>query len=344
MFFVKEYVISVIRGDGVGSEVVEACTRVLEAAASANSLKLTFADAPAGDGTAEKEGKALPDSSIATITGSDACLKGPVGRSAADVIVRLRQDLDLYANVRPAKSLPGVRCLDAGVDLVIVRENTEDLYKGMEMEYDGGVLALRSITRKASERIARFGFEMSRARNGKKKVVCVHKNNVLKKSDGLFLSSFYSVAKGFADVRAADMLVDAAAMNFIRNPSDFDVVVTTNLYGDILSDETAQVVGGLGLTPSANIGEKYAIFEPVHGSAPDIAGKGIANPTAIMLSASMMLEWLSGRKKDAESSRASNMIRNAVHRTLGEGVRTQDLGGNASTSEFADAVIERLNA
>ena len=331
-----------IRGDGIGPEVVDACSTVLHNAASAASLKLEFVDAPAGDETGRLKGKALPESTIETIAHSDACLKGPVGKSAADVIVRLRQELDLYANVRPAKSLPGVRCLDAGVDMVIVRENTEDLYKGLEIEFDGGVLALRSITAKASERISRFAFELSRSRAGKKSVVCVHKNNVLKKSDGLFVGTFYKIAGEFQDVKAEDMLVDSAAMNFIRKPSEFDVVVTTNLYGDILSDETAQVVGGLGLTPSANIGEKYAIFEPVHGSAPDIAGTGTANPTAIILSASMMLDWLSRSRKDSDCLRASEMIRKAVHRTLADGVKTRDLGGSTGTSDFAAAVSSRL--
>lgn len=338
----REYVISVIGGDGVGPEVVAACKAVLQDAASATELKLNFVDAPAGDETGRLKGRALPDSTIETITHSDACLKGPVGKSAADVIVRLRQELDLYANVRPAKSLPGVRCLDANVDLVIVRENTEDLYKGLEIEFDGGVLALRSITEKASARISRYAFELSRRRGGKKSVVCVHKNNVLRKSDGLFAAAFYKVAGEFQDVRAEDMLVDSAAMNLIRKPSYFDVVVTTNLYGDILSDESAQVVGGLGLTPSANIGDKYAIFEPVHGSAPDIAGTGTANPTAIILSASMMLEWLAGKGNDMNCLRASEIVRNAVYRTLADGVKTRDLGGMAGTSEFAEAVRSRL--
>lgn len=336
----SEYTISLIRGDGVGPEVTAACVSALEKVIEKVSVSLRFREAPGGDGCLEKTGKALPDSSIEAITGSDACLKGPVGKTAADVIVRLRQQLDLYANVRPAKCLPGVASLDSRVDMVIVRENTEDLYKGLEMEVDGGVIALRSITRKASERISRFAFELSR--NRKKKVICIHKNNVMKKSDGLFLSSFYDVARSYPDVVPGDMLVDAAAMNFIRKPADFDVVVTTNMYGDILSDETAQVAGGLGLAPSANIGDRYAIFEPVHGSAPDIAGTGTANPTAIMLSAAMMLDWLSRTRKDEACGRASGMLEEAVRKTIADGTKTRDIGGTAGTADFAAAVCANI--
>lgn len=336
----SEYTISLIRGDGVGPEVTAACLSALEKVTGKVSVRLLFKEVQGGDGCLEKTGKALPDASIETITGSDACIKGPVGKTAADVIVRLRQQLDLYANVRPAKCLPGVASLDSRVDMVIIRENTEDLYKGIEMEVDGGVIALRSITRKASERISRFALELSR--NRKKKVMCIHKNNVMKKSDGLFLSSFYDVARSYPDVVTGDMLVDAAAMNFIRKPADFDVVVTTNMYGDILSDETAQVAGGLGLAPSANIGDRYAIFEPVHGSAPDIAGTGTANPTAIMLSAAMMLDWLSRTRSDEACGRAAVMLEEAVRATIAGGTRTRDIGGTAGTADFAAAVCANI--
>ncbi len=338
----SSYRISLIRGDGIGPEVVGACENVLLHASSLAGVSLKIVEVEAGDGCLEKRGEALPQVSIDIITGSDACLKGPVGRSAASVIVRLRQELELYANVRPARCLPGVPALDRAADFVIVRENTEDLYRGMEMEFDGGVLAFRPITKRASERIARFAFNMSSSRSLGKRVVCVHKNNVLKKSDGLFLSSFYGVAQDFPGIAADDMLVDSAAMNIVRKPSQFDVIVTTNLYGDILSDEAAQVVGGLGLAPSANIGERYAIFEPVHGSAPDIAGTGRANPTATMLTAAMMLEWLASTRGDGACWKAANLMRGGVDAALSSGARTRDLGGNMSTADFAADVIGKI--
>ena len=220
----------------------------------------------AGDRALKAHGQALPEKSWDTIKNSDCCLKAPVGESAYDVIIRLRRELDLYANIRPAKSLPNVPCLNSQTDLVIVRENTEDLYSGLEAGDENRATAIRVISRRASERIAKYAFDLARAR--RKTVTAIHKANVMKKTDGLFLSACKGVASKYGEIGFSDMLVDAAAMNLIRNPQQFDVIVTTNMFGDILSDEAAQVAGGLGIAASGNIGDNFAIFEPVHGCAP----------------------------------------------------------------------------
>jgi 3-isopropylmalate dehydrogenase len=295
----------------------------------------------AGDRALARWGEALPEESFSAISRSDCCLKGPVGQSAYDVIVRLRQRLDLYANVRPAKSIPNVPCLSPLVDMVIVRENTEDLYSGLETADDVRATATRVITRRACERIARFACELARER--RKAVTAVHKVNVLKKTDGLFLSVCEEIAEKYSDVTFSNMLVDTAAMNLIRKPQDFDVIVTTNMFGDILSDEASQVVGGLGLAASANIGEHFAIFEPVHGCAPDIAGKNVANPTSHVLSGAMMLEWLGREKQHKETISASRAITKAVERCLTAGEVTPDLGGKLNTTEMCTAVKRQLN-
>ncbi len=339
----RQYTISLIRGDGIGPEISEASLVVLRALQDRFDLKFSVKDSPAGDECKKKVGLPLPDSSMKTIRASDACLKAPVGETAVDVIVKLRQELDLYANIRPAKSLPTVPSLRPGIDLVIVRENTEDLYKGQEFEFDGGVVALRTITRHASERIAERAFELAEQRGGRRKVVAVHKSNVLRKSDGLFSQVCREVSKAHPKVSFSEMLVDAAAMNLIRDPLSFDVLVTTNLYGDILSDEAAQLVGGLGVAPSANIGKDFAIFEPVHGSAPDIAGKGIANPVAMILTLSMMLEWLAMTRHDRGCEKGALEIRSAVNHVLETSRRTPDLGGRATTAQVAEAVSEAIS-
>jgi 3-isopropylmalate dehydrogenase len=339
----KRYTIALIRGDGVGPEISKASLLVLEALQERLGLRFSIVESPAGDACKKKTGVPLPESSLKTIRGSDACLKAPVGETAADVIVKLRQTLDLYANIRPAKSLPNVPSLKPGVDMVIVRENTEDLYKGQEFEFSGGVVALRTITRHASERIARHAFALAEQRGGRKKVVAVHKSNVLRKSDGLFAQVCKEVSKAHPNVSFSEMLVDAAAMNLIRDPLSFDVLVTTNLYGDILSDEAAQLVGGLGMVPSANIGEDFALFEPVHGSAPDISGKGVANPIAMILTVSMMLEWLARTKRDKACERGASEIRRAVNHVLVAGRKTPDLGGKATTIQVAKAVAEAIS-
>jgi 3-isopropylmalate dehydrogenase len=338
-----QYSIALIEGDGVGPEISKASLVVLTALQEKLGLRFAIKEAPAGDDCKRRTGVPLPDSSLKTILESDACLKAPVGETAADVIIRLRQLLDLYANIRPAKSLPGVPSLKPGIDMVIVRENTECLYKGQEFEFDGGVVALRTITRSASERIAKYAFDMAEQRGESRKVVAVHKANVLRKSDGLFSQVCREVSKAHPKVAFSEMLVDAAAMNLIRDPLSFDVVVTTNLYGDILSDEAAQLVGGLGMTPSANIGEEFALFEPVHGAASDIAGRGIANPVAMILTLAMMLDWLATTRHDKGCAEGASEIRKAVNSVLQAGTRTPDLGGRATTAEVAEAVATAIS-
>lgn len=338
----QQYSIALIEGDGVGPEISKATLVVLDAVQERLGLEFSIKDSPAGDNCKKKNGVPLPESSLKTIRDSDACLKAPVGETAADVIVKLRQMLDLYANIRPAKSLPSVPSLKPGIDMVIVRENTEDLYKGQEFEFEGGVTALRTITRFASERIAKYAFELAEQRGGACKVVAVHKSNVLRKSDGLFAEVCREVSKSYPKVSFSEMLVDAAAMNLIRDPLSFDVIVTTNLYGDILSDEAAQLVGGLGMAPSANIGADFALFEPVHGSAPDIAGKGLANPIAMTLSSAMMLDWLSRSRHDERCSAGASAIRSAVNRVLQTSTKTPDLGGKASTMQVAEAIAKAI--
>lgn len=327
------YKIAVIPGDGIGKEVMEATLHILEAL----GVELDYTFAEAGDEYKEVSGIALPQETIDTVKNSQACLFGAAGESAADVIVKLRQELELYVNLRPVKSYPGTKSLYNDLDFVIVRENTEGLYIGIEEETENGATALRVITRKASERICRFAFEYAK-KTGRSKVTAVHKANVLKKTDGLFRDTFYSVAGDFPDVETDDRYVDATAMFFLTNPYMFDVIVTTNLFGDILSDEGAGLVGGLGLIPSANIGENTGIFEPVHGSAPRHAGKGTANPSAMILSAVLMLDYL-------EEHEAARTVENALIEVLGEGkVVTQDLGGNASTMEMAREVRNKIDA
>jgi 3-isopropylmalate dehydrogenase len=339
-----DYSIALIEGDGIGPEISAASLSVLDAVRTRFGLGFEVRDAPAGDACKARTGEALPSSSLATIRGSDVCLKAPVGETAAETIVRLRQTLDLYANVRPSKSLPHVPSLRGDIDFVIVRENTEDLYRGMEFEFEGGVVALRTITRRASERIAVHAFETAVQRDGKRRVVAVHKSNVLRKSDGLFTSVCREVASRYPSVGFSDMLVDSAAMNLIRMPESFDVIVTTNMYGDILSDEAAQLVGGLGMAPSANIGLRSALFEPVHGAAPDIAGRGLANPLAMVLTTAMMLEWLARTRGDGRCAEAASAVRAAVDLTLEDGVKTPDLGGSSTTAEVGAAVASRLVA
>jgi 3-isopropylmalate dehydrogenase len=336
------YTIARIEGDGIGPEISAASVEVLRALEERFDLRFDFRPAPAGDTCKARTGEALPESSVSTIRESDACLKAPVGETAAETIVKLRQMLDLYANIRPSRSLPNVPSLRPDIDFVIVRENTECLYRGMEFEFDGGVIALRTITRKASARIADYAFELAEQRDGQRKVCAVHKSNVLKKSDALFSLVSREVAARHPSVAFSEMLVDAAAMNLIREPGNFDVIVTTNMYGDILSDEAAQLVGGLGVAPSANIGGASALFEPVHGAAPDIAGRGLANPVAIILTSAMLLEWLAKKRNDPGCRDAAAAIRSAVNRTLEQGATTPDLGGGLSTSEVGAAVAKQL--
>lgn len=325
-----------IEGDGIGPEQSTATKEVLAELDSAFGVSLNLVQVEAGDGALKAQGEALPERSFETIKRSDCCLKGPIGESAYDVIIRLRQRLDLYANVRPAKSLPNVPSLNRLTDLVIVRENTEDLYAGLEAGDDDRATATRVISRRACERIAKYAFELARERRNS--VTAIHKANVMKKTDGLFLSVCRGVASKYPNVHFSDMLVDAAAMNLIRNPQQFDVIVTTNMFGDILSDEAAQVAGGLGLAASGNIGDNFAIFEPVHGCAPDIAGTNTANPTSLVLSAAMMLNWLGRHKQDNQATLASRALHRAVEACLASGEVTRDLGGNLGTFEMGRAI------
>lgn len=325
------YKIAVIPGDGIGKEVMEATLHVLEALDV--EFDYTFADA--GDEHQEVSGVALPKETIDVVKTSQACLFGAAGESAADVIVKLRQELDLYVNLRPVKSYPGTNSLFDDLDFVIVRENTEGLYIGLEEYTEDGAIATRVVTKNASKRICRFAFDYAR-KTGRGKVTAVHKANVLKKTDGIFKDTFYNVAKDYPDMELDDRYVDATAMFFITKPEMFDVIVTTNLFGDILSDEGAGLVGGLGLIPSANIGENQGLFEPVHGSAPRHAGKGTANPSAMILSAVLMLDYL-------DETEAASTLENALIEVLREGkIVTQDLGGNSSTMEMAREVRRKL--
>ncbi|HKU32531.1 MAG TPA: isocitrate/isopropylmalate dehydrogenase family protein [Candidatus Nitrosotalea sp.] len=336
------YKISLITGDGIGPELSESVTEILHAISDKIGLKLDINPVEAGDMALKKTGKALPDSTLDAIKKSDACLKAPVGESAADVIVVLRRMLDLYANIRPAKSYPNMPSLRENIDLVIVRENTEDLYTGMEFDVGNAAVALRTISEYASRRIAKYAFMTAKQRNKQNKVTCVHKSNVMRKTDGLFARTCAQVAKDYDNIAFEQMYVDACAMNLIRQPEAFDVIVTTNLFGDILSDEAAQVVGGLGMAPAANIGENFALFEPVHGAAFDIAGKQAANPSSFILSAKMMLEWLAMKNNDSKSFSVAKKIEEAVYGVVSEGIKTKDIGGNNTTKEFTHKVISKL--
>jgi 3-isopropylmalate dehydrogenase len=337
------YNISIISGDGIGPELTSCVKTILETINDNSKTKITMKEVDAGDNALIKFGKALPKPTIDVIKKSEACLKGPVGESAADVIIVLRHLFDLYANIRPAKSYPNIKSLSQRVDLVIVRENTEDVYVGWEFNADENtVIGLRLTSEKATRRIAEYAFKVAILRNKKKKVVAVHKNNVLRKGDGLFINTCRSISEKYPEVKFSELYVDACAMNLIRNPEDFDVILTTNLFGDILSDEAAQVVGGLGMGPTANIGKNFALFEPVHGAAFDIAGKNIANPSSIFLSAKMMLEWLAAKHRDKDASENGQRIEKVITRLLKENKKTKDIGGKLSTMEFTRLVATSL--
>ncbi len=339
----SRYIISLIRGDGIGPEQTASAKQILETISDKSSTKFTINEIEAGDGALARYGKALPASSVNTIKKSQACLKGPVGESAADVIIVLRRMFDLYANVRPAKSYPNIGGLSSHVDLVTVRENTEDVYLGWEFNADENtVVALRVTSERASRRIAEYAFRTAEIRDGKRRVVAVHKANVLRKGDGLFAATCRDVAKKYSGIQYSELYVDACSMNLIRNPEEFDVIVTTNLFGDILSDEAAQVVGGLGMGPAANIGQDFALFEPVHGAAFDIAGKNAANPSSILLSAKMMLEWLSDKHSDKDAMKEGKRIEDAITSVLGRNNKTKDIGGSLSTTEFTKLVSEAM--
>ncbi len=328
------HTITLIPGDGIGPEVSAQVVRIIEAAGVAVAWETHYAGAQA----LERQGDTLPQELLDSILRNKVALKGPIttpiGKGFTSVNVGLRKALDLYANLRPVRALPNVPCRYPELNLVVVRENTEDLYSGIEHVVVPGVVeSIKIITEKASTRIARYAFEYS-VREGRKQVTAVHKANIMKLSDGLFLDCFRNVAKDFPDIAADDKIVDNACMQLVMRPEQFDVMLLENLYGDIVSDLCAGLVGGLGLVPGANIGERGAVFEAVHGSAPDIAGQGIANPTALLQSGIMMLRHLGERE-------AAGRIENAMFTVFRAGnVRTRDIGGTAKTSEFARAIIE----
>ena len=343
------YSISLVNGDGIGPDLANSGTILLNKISDFSDIKFDIVSVEAGDNALAKYNKALPDFSFDSIKKSEVCLKAPVGEHAADVILVLRRYFDLYANIRPAKSYPNVKSLHPSVDLVIVRENTEDVYLGWEFPIgDDAVVGIRLTTADASRKIAEYAFEEAVRRgvkNGQKKVVCVHKSNVMRLGDTMFSRISKDVAKKYPDVEFSESYVDACAMNLIRNPEKFDVILTTNLFGDILSDEAAQVVGGLGLAPAGNIGKKFAIFEPVHGAAFDIATKNIANPSSMLLSIKMMFEWLAGKNKNNDHASLidlGNKIEKTLMSLLKENIKTIDMGGKMHTDDFTKTFVSRL--
>lgn len=328
--------VTLIPGDGIGPEISDAARRVIDA----SGVDIQWEVVEAGEKVMEKEGTPLPEYVLESIRKNKVALKGPittpVGTGFRSVNVALRKALDLYANLRPARSYPGTKARYDNIDLVVVRENTEDLYAGVEhMVGEDAGESIKIITRKASERIVRFAFEYAR-REGRKKVTAVHKANIMKYTDGLFLECARNVAQDYPDIEFEDRIVDNMSMQLVMKPELYDVLVMPNLYGDILSDICAGLVGGLGLAPGANIGDEIALFEPVHGSAPKYAGQNRVNPGAIILSGVLMLKHL-GEKEAAEK------VEKAFTEVLAEGVHvTYDLGGSAGTSEMADAIVEKL--
>jgi isocitrate dehydrogenase (NAD+) len=330
------YSITLIPGDGIGPEVVAAAVRVL----TATGLGFDWHTEIAGASAIGSEGSALPPRVLESIQKNKLALKGPtetpVGTGHRSVNVELRKTLDLYANLRPVKTLPGVKSRYDGVDLIVVRENTEDLYSGLEHVVVPGVVeSLKIITEKASSRIARFAFAHAR-KKGRKRVTAVHKANIMKLSDGLFLDCCRRVAKDYPEIAYDEMIVDNTCMQLVLDPTRFDVLLLENLYGDIVSDLCAGFIGGLGMAPGANIGEDVAVFEAVHGSAPDIAGKNLANPMALVLSAAMMLDHVG-------ETDAARRVREAVYAVLREGkTLTRDLGGNAGTTQIAEAIAAKV--
>jgi isocitrate dehydrogenase (NAD+) len=328
--------VTLIAGEGIGPEVAAATRRVIDAA----GVQIEWEELAARTDSATEAGQLVNQGAIDSVRRNHVALKGPTGTAIAggapSVNVALRKTLDLYANLRPVKNLPGVKSRFENVDIVLVRENTEDLYSGLEHEVVPGVVeSLKIITERASTRIARFAFEYAK-RSGRKKIHAIHKANIMKLSDGLFLKSLRAVAERYKDVEYKEMIVDNACMQMVLDPGQFDMLLLPNLYGDVMSDLAAGLVGGLGVVPSGNIGDECAMFEAVHGTAPDIAGKGLANPTALLMSGIMMLDHLNERP-------AARRIEAALHKVYRDGRHaTRDLGGKATTQEFTDAVISAL--
>jgi len=336
--------IVLIPGDGIGPEVAEAVSRVLRAA----EAPLSWEEHHAGVAALESTGQVLPETTLDAVRAHGVALKGPcttpVGKGFTSVNVQLRKRLELYVAVRPIRSFPGIQTRYDGVDLVVLRENTEGLYSGIENEVTEGVVtSLKVATEHASRRIARWGFQYARDR-GRKKITVMHKANIMKLSDGMFLRCARAVREegGFDDVEYEEMIIDAGCMKLVQDPTQFDILLLENLYGDVLSDLCAGFVGGLGVVPGANVGNDYAVFEAVHGSAPDIAGKGVANPLALLMSAVMMLNYLADSRGDDRCRQVAERIKAAYNRTLSEGEMTRDLGGELDTTGFATAIVERL--
>lgn len=338
----SKYKISLIPGDGIGPELSEATLEILNAVQKKFDVDLDIIQVDAGDTCYEKNGIALPEETVEVIKNSHACMKGPVGETAADVIVKLRIMFDLYANLRPIKTYPSIPSLKPDIDMIFVRENTEDVYRGIEFEMEDSAICIRVITKKNSERIAKKAFETARRRNGKKRVTAIHKANVMKKTCGLFARTCREVATQYPDIKFDELYVDAASMRLIKEPETFDVFVTPNMFGDILSDEAAQLIGGLGMAPGANIGDNFALFEPIHGSAPNRAGKQTANPCSMILSAKMMFDWLGEKYNDKECLKAAQAIEDAVTETLRKGITIPDFGGNAKTIDMAQAMAKEI--
>ena len=328
--------ITVFKGDGIGPEITDAVLEILDAAGAG----LEYEIFRVGAAEYEENGALIPEAGFASFEKTHVLLKSPIttplGTGFRSLNVTLRKKYDLYANMRPAKSNAAVKTPFEHVDIVMFRENTEDLYAGVEEKIDENTAhSIKIITRKCSERIVRSAFDYA-VKNKRKKVTCVHKANIMKLSDGLFRDVFYEISRDYPGIEAEDKIVDNVAMQLVMHPENFDVIVTENLYGDILSDLTSGLIGGLGLLPSSNMGTDFAMFEAVHGSAPDIAGKGIANPTAFLWSACMMLEHLGKQEVSAK-------IRKAVDEVLKDGtILTPDLGGCAGTEAYTKAIIERL--
>ena len=327
--------ITLINGDGIGPEISDSVVKIIKA----SGLEINWDIQSAGSDVIEKEGTPLPQRVLDSVKKNKVALKAPVttpiGKGFRSVNVQLRKELDLYANLRPCKNLPGVKTRFDNVDLVVVRENTEDLYAGVEEQIDANTAhSIKIITRKASERICRFAFDYA-VKNGRKEVCAVSKANIMKLSDGLFLESYRNVAQDYPQIKQREILVDNLCMQLVQEPSRFDVLVLPNLYGDIVSDLTAGLIGGLGVAQGANIGLNCAVFEPVHGSAPDIKGQNKANPTALLLSAIEMLRYIN------EADYAIK-IEKALFKTLSDGDKTADLGGYLSTTEFTDMIIKNL--
>ena len=338
----SKYKISLIPGDGIGPELSEATLKILDAVQKKFEIDLDIIQVDAGDTCYQKNGIALPEETVNVIKNSHACMKGPVGETAADVIVKLRIMFDLYANLRPIKTYPSIPSLKPDIDMIFVRENTEDVYRGIEFEMEDSAICIRVITKKNSERIAKKAFETARRRNGKKRVTAIHKANVMKKTCGLFAKTCREVAKQYPDIKFDELYVDAASMRLIKEPETFDVFVTPNMFGDILSDEAAQLIGGLGMAPGANIGDNFALFEPIHGSAPNRAGKQTANPCSMILSAKMMFDWLGEKYNDKECLKAAQAIEDAVTETLRKGITIPDFGGKAKTIDMAKAMAKEI--